>query len=112
MFGESVAGQYTSAAGTFTMNTLATYSVTVTATWSGLNAVVAFGVTINGGIRIVTSAGDIYMGTSGWTGTQWISTLTIIHNFTAVETFQVLAYNITAGALTINPFMEITRLHD
>lgn len=86
-----------------------TYSITVTGTWSGFNGSVAYGVTLMGGIRILTSTGFTYMGVTAYDGTNYISTVTAVLKLTS-QTFRVFGYNITGDLLTFDPLIEIVRL--
>jgi hypothetical protein len=106
---ENTGSAYTNSVGTITVNTSGTYSITVTGTWSALNAVDAFGFTLFGGIRILLSTGFTYMGVTQYNSANYISTVTAVLRLTT-QTFTVQAYNITAGALTFDPLIEILRI--
>jgi hypothetical protein len=114
---ENTSSAYTNglATGIINVNTDATYSITVTGTWSAGNVVTPFGITVFGGIRILLSTGFTYMGVTAldYNGfsNSYISTVTAVLRLTT-QTFTVQAYNATTGVggLTFDGLIEILRI--
>jgi len=99
--------------GIINVNTDATYSITITGSWSGGNVVTPFGITVFGGISILLSTGFTYMGVTALDydgiSSTYISTVTAVLRLTT-QTFTVQAWNVTGAPLIFDGLIEILRI--
>ena len=108
---ENTGYTYNGATGVITFNTSASYSITLTGTWSGAPYDSSAPVPTMGGLRIITNTGMTYMGSTQNDGTNWISTITIVMRISATtDTIVCKAYNPSSSLLTITPNIEILRI--
>jgi len=102
---------FTETAGTISLPSSGTYSITATGTWSDAPVVLAFSVTFWGSVRILTSSGFSYVGSAVGLGTGGFgSTTNAIINLSSAQTIQIQAYNPRANALNYDCLVEIVRL--
>lgn len=102
---------FTETAGTISFPSAGTYSITVTGTWSSIPVAVAFGISVFGSVRILTSGGFSYVGSACALGTgSYGATTSAIINLGAAQTIQIQAYNPSSGALNYDSLVEIVRL--
>ena len=107
---ENTGYTYNGATGVITFNTVASYSITLTGTWSGAPYDSSAPGPTMGGLRIITNTGMTYMGSTQNDGTNWISTITIVMRVSATDTIVCKAYNPSSSLLTITPNIEILRI--